>query len=106
MMNPAHKLAKSVANNITLPDVYRRIRGLIVTPDSKIEDYVAVIQTDPALATRLIRITNSPFFGYMNSSYYGHVRKADTLKKAITFIQDGRLRRLIWKIPANGATLF
>ncbi len=85
-MNPAYKLVNSIANNITLPEVYRRIRVLIVTPDSKIEDYVAVIQTDPALALRLINITNSSFFGYMDSSFYGYVRKADTLKKAIAFI--------------------
>jgi len=85
-MTPAHKLINSIANNITLPEVYQRIRALIVIPDSKVDDYVAVIQTDPALAMRIIKIANSSFFGYMNSARYGYVRKADTLEKAIAYI--------------------
>lgn len=85
-MNSAYKLVNGIANNITLPEIYQRIRVLIVTPDSNVDDYVAVIQTDPALAIRLIRITNNPFFGFMSSSHYRSVRKVDTLKKAISFI--------------------
>ena len=63
-MTPAHNLIKSVAEKIPLPEVYHSIKGLVVTPDAKIEDFVEVINRDPALATRIIRMANSQFFGY------------------------------------------
>lgn len=63
-MRPAQKFAHGLVEHVTMPEVYRNFRRLIAAPDSKINDYVAVVNTDPALATRLIRIANTSFFGY------------------------------------------
>ena len=86
-MNSAHNLIKSVAEKISLPDVYHHIRGLIITPDAKIDAYVDVINLDSTLAARIIRIANSRFFGYS--------RKARTVKQAITLIGVMQLHDLL-----------
>jgi len=86
-MTPAHNLIKSVAEKIPLPEVYHSIKGLVVTPDAKIEDFVEVINRDPALATRIIRMANSQFFGYS--------RKARTVEQAISLIGVIQLHDLL-----------
>ncbi len=86
-MNPAHSLITSVAEKISLPDVYQRVRGLILIPDATIEDYVEVIDLDSALAARILRITNNRFFGYF--------RKANTVKEAISLIGVIQLHDLL-----------
>lgn len=63
-MRPAQKFVLSHAKHVTMPEVYRSFRRLVAAPDSKISDFVDVVSTDPALATRLIRIANTSFFGY------------------------------------------
>jgi len=63
-MRPARKFVLSHAKHVTMPEVYRDFRRLVAAPDSKISDFVDVVSTDPALATRLIRIANTSFFGY------------------------------------------
>ena len=77
-MRPAQEFTHSLAELVTMPEVYRGFRRLLAKPDSKIIDYAAVINKDPALATRFIRIANSAFFGY--------IRKVDTLEQAVTLI--------------------
>jgi HD-like signal output (HDOD) protein len=67
-MTPAHSLITSIAEKINLPDVYLRVRDLIIMPDATIDDYVEVINNDSALAARIIRITNSRFFCYLNKA--------------------------------------
>ncbi len=79
-MTPAHNLVISVAEHITLPDVYHHISRLVITPKARIDDFVKVINLDNALAARIIRIANSRFFGY--------ARKAHTVKQAISLIGE------------------
>lgn len=86
-MNPVHDLVTSVANTITLPDVYQHIRNLVVTPNAQIDDFVQVINRDPALATRIIKMANSRFFGYS--------REVGTLKQAISLIGVMQLHDLL-----------
>ena len=86
-MTPAHNLVISVAEKITLPDVYHHISNLVITPEAKIDDFVAVINLDNALAARIIRIANSRFFGYS--------RKANTVKQAISLIGVIQLHDLL-----------
>lgn len=61
MITPAHNLITSVADKISLPDVYHRIRDLIVNSNADIDHYVNVISCDSSLATRIIKIANSCF---------------------------------------------
>ena len=77
-MTPAHNLVVSVAEKITLPEIYHHINSLVMTPEARIDDFVNVINRDNALAARFIRIANSCFFGYS--------RKSNTVDQAISMI--------------------
>ncbi|MFW5425910.1 MAG: HDOD domain-containing protein [Methylophagaceae bacterium] len=77
-MNPAHTLAATVADKITLPVVYQDIRKLISRSEATIDDFVDVISLDSTLSLRIKKIANSPFFG--------HSRKAETVGQAITML--------------------
>ena len=59
-----------------MPDVYYDIRRLIEQQDTNIQDFVDIIETDSVLALRLMRIANSPYFGFPH--------RADNLNKAIS----------------------
>ncbi|MFW5443274.1 MAG: HDOD domain-containing protein [Methylococcaceae bacterium] len=86
-MTPAHNLVVSVAEQITLPDVYHQISDMVISPGTKIDDFVDVVNFDNALAERIIRIANSHFFGYS--------RKAHTVKQAISLIGVMELKDLL-----------
>lgn len=86
-MTPSHKLIKSVADKITLPDAYHDIRRLIMIPEATIDDYVKVINLDAALAIRIIKMANSQFFGY--------ARKASTVKQAVSLLGVIQLHDLL-----------
>lgn len=86
-MTPAHALVKSVAEKITLPDVYHHISNLVTTPEARIDDFVDVINLDTTLAARIIKIANSRFFGYS--------RKVNTVKQAISLIGVIQLHDLL-----------
>jgi len=78
MKGSANDLVNSMADHVTMPDVYLRIRALINEPDSEIEDYVDAVRFDPVLAARVIKVANSSFFGYSNKIY--------SLEQAVSFI--------------------
>lgn len=86
-MTPAHIILKSVADKIQLPSVYYRIKKLIKVPDATIDDFVKVIELDPALSVRVIKMSNSQFFGYG--------RKVYTVKQAISLIGVLQLHDLL-----------
>lgn len=46
-----------------LPEVVLRVRDLVEQPDLRIADLEREIQLDPVLATRIVGVANSPFYG-------------------------------------------
>ncbi len=86
-MTPAQNLLMNVAEKIPLPAVYHSVRGLLARPDAKINDFVAVINLDPELAIRIIKIAKSDFFGYS--------RQANTVEQAISLIGIVQLHDLL-----------
>jgi len=58
-----------LAEKISMPEVYLKIRLLLEKPDARIRDYVAVLQTDSMLTVRIIRMANSRFFGFNRKAY-------------------------------------
>jgi HD-like signal output (HDOD) protein len=50
----------------TLPEVIAAVNRLLDDPESSASDLNGVIGRDPALATRILRIVNSPFYGLPN----------------------------------------
>lgn len=79
-----------MADHVTMPDVYVRIRALINKPDSEIEDYVDAVKFDPVLAARVVKVANSSFFGYSN--------KIRSLEQAVSFIGVMQLHDVLLSI--------
>lgn len=86
-MNSEHQFLCDIAENISMPAIYLSVRDLLKNVDSKIKDYVELVQTDSMLSLRIIRIANSDFFGCK--------RKADDLYDAISLIGSIQLHDLL-----------
>lgn len=50
----------------TIPTVLNEITAILASPDGSAKDAAAVIEKDPAIATRALRLVNSSFYGLRN----------------------------------------
>ncbi len=57
---------RQVKEAATIPEVVRRLLALLDTPDSRIEEVVTLIQSDPVISSQVLRLVNSAFFGLHN----------------------------------------
>lgn len=85
-LSPQMLVNKSL-NLVSSPETYARLDALICDPDSSIEDMALVINTDPAMVSRLLKI--------VNSSFYGLPSKIDSISRAITIVGIRELRILV-----------
>lgn len=83
----AEALVNKSLDLVSPPNTYIQLNKLLQDPDSAIDDISAVINTDPALATRLLRIVNSPFYGFPS--------QINTISRAITIIGTRELTHLV-----------
>jgi HD-like signal output (HDOD) protein len=60
----AKQLVKSGLDLVTLPDVYLRVKAVLDDRRTGAAELAQAIETDPALCARLLRMANSPFFGF------------------------------------------
>lgn len=70
----------------SLPTLYQRLNDAINLPDSSVADIAKIITSDAGLASRLLRLANSPMYGY-------HA-EIDNMTRAITIIGTQQLRDL------------
>jgi HD-like signal output (HDOD) protein len=70
----------------SLPEIYERLTEVINHPRSSIEDITRVISTDQGLTARLLKLANSPLFGYFT--------KIDSIGKAATIIGTQQLQSM------------
>lgn len=68
------------------PEVYSRITSLLDNPVSSLQDFADVLQEDPGLTARLLRIVNSAFYGFPS--------QISTVSRAITLVGTRELRDL------------
>ncbi len=68
------------------PGAYFSLREAIENPDSTIADFSSIIGADPALAARLLKVVNSPF--------YGLTAKVETIPHALNIIGSDQLSEL------------
>jgi len=62
----ARDFIHSMADQVSLPEVYLEIRRLIANQQSSLEDFSRIIETDSMLSLRLTRIANSSYFGFQH----------------------------------------
>jgi putative nucleotidyltransferase with HDIG domain len=80
------ELVQGVNGLVTLPDVFVRINQLVESPDSTVSDIANAVNRDPAFTVRLLRVANSPFYGFSSS--------IDTVPKAVSVIGTSQIRNL------------
>jgi putative nucleotidyltransferase with HDIG domain len=88
-------LVENTDNLVSLPEVVIRVNELADDPHSSISDFEAIIQQDAALCAHLLKIVNSPFYGFPSS--------IDTISRAITIIGTEDLRNLALATTAANA---
>jgi len=71
---------------ISLPEVFVSLNRLVNDRSSSINDIAKLIETDPALTIRLLKL--------VNSSYYGFESSIDTVSRAIKLVGTCELRDL------------
>jgi len=80
------ELVQGVGELVTLPDVFIRINQLVEDPDSTAEDIAKVVSRDPSFTVRLLRVANSPYYGFSSA--------IETVSKAVTLIGNSQIRNL------------
>jgi HD-like signal output (HDOD) protein len=85
-MNPAEIIRKNEINLSTLPSIFMQINETIKRPNSSANDIANVISKDTALSARLLKIVNSPFYGFPS--------KIDTLSRAVSIVGTRQLTAL------------
>src|SRR3989338_3244754 len=85
-------LVQSVSGLVTLPDVFIRINQLVNDPDSSIDDITKAVSRDPSFTVRLLKVANSPFYGFPSA--------IDTVSKAVSVIGTTQIRNLALSMSA------
>jgi len=60
---PVRKCLDAVRELPTLPSIFERVNRVIDNPQSSAKDVYAIVQEDPALSAKILKIANSPFYG-------------------------------------------
>lgn len=83
-------LILSIKDLPTLPTVAMQVMSLTQDPESSMSDIVTVIQNDPAITTKILRISNSAF--------YGMRQKIDSINRALVVLGMNEVNNLITSI--------
>ncbi len=57
-------LGEELSNLPPLPDSVVKVQAICADPDSAVKDLAEVVERDPLLTANLLRVANSPFYGY------------------------------------------
>jgi len=63
---------------LSLPDVYLRLRELLECSQASVKDVAEILSLDPALAARTLRMANSAFYGFRS--------QVDTISRAANIL--------------------
>jgi HD-like signal output (HDOD) protein len=80
-------IAENVNSIFSLPEVAIRINELMNSGEASSDNLEEIIIHDPALTAKLLKLANSPYFGFS--------RKIDTVSHAISLIGHKELRNLV-----------
>ncbi len=71
----------------TLPTIYTEINAAVEDPETTFSEIGNIISKDPSLCARLLKIVNSPFYGFSS--------EIETVSHAIAVIGSAQLRDLV-----------
>jgi HD-like signal output (HDOD) protein len=69
------------------PEIFMRISEVLDNPTTTAADIAQIIEQDPALTIRMLKVVNSAFFGFPAT--------VQTISKAITILGDREIRLLV-----------
>lgn len=69
------------------PVVYEKLMGVIESPGGGLADVARVLQEDPGLTTRLLRVVNSAFYSFP--------RRIETVDQAVRVVGTAQIRELV-----------
>ncbi len=75
------------AKLMSLPDIYIRLTSVLAEPEFSLARVAEVISRDPAITARLLRMVNSPYFGF--------VSKIDTVSRAVSMLGTQQVHDLV-----------
>lgn len=79
---------------LSLPDSFMEVNRLVDDPRCSGADFARAIGRDPVLTARLLRVANSPLYGFPS--------RIDTIERALTVIGTRALRDLVLAASAVG----
>lgn len=77
------KLLEREIGLFSLPDIYQRVMGVINDPRASATHVAEVVGQDTSLSARLLKLVNSPFYGF--------TQKVDTISRAIALLGTDKL---------------
>ncbi len=85
-LTPQALITGSVEIN-SLPEIFTQINELVDDPYCSVNDISKVVLTDPSLTARLLKLVNSPFYGFPS--------EISTISRAVAVIGMQELRDLV-----------
>jgi len=82
-----HDLFKNETKIPSLPEVFYRFKEAVEDPDTSFEELGEIISCDSGLTVHLLKIVNSPFYGFQN--------QVETIPHAISIIGCDQLNDLV-----------
>jgi len=87
-MNPRLKrIIDSIDSLPTLPDTAVRLIDLANRDNYQVSDIITIIERDPAIATRVLKVANSPFYGFLG--------KISSIDHAVTLLGMNELKNIV-----------
>ncbi len=86
------EIVNELASLVSPPDVCIRIDELLRSATASAKDFADVIAFDPNLTARLLKVVNSPFYGF--------TRRVDTVSRAIAIVGMRELQSLVIAVSA------
>ncbi len=77
-MTSAQELVRSCSSIFTLPEIYVLVRDVVDNPESSMDDLANAIKIDPAISARLLKVVNSPLYGFP--------KQIDSISRAVNMI--------------------
>ncbi len=90
-----NEIVKDVSELTSLPEVSIKVNELVEDPNSGVNEIGKVISQDPALSAQLLRIANSPFYGFSAS--------IDSVSRAVAVLGTQQIRDLVFSTTATKA---
>jgi len=99
IVSTAAELVALIGRLASLPEAYMRVKRVLDDPDSGLMELTEALSTDPAMTARLLRVVNSPFYGFN--------RRVDTVYRAVNVLgmRQAHDLVLVWAIGSAFANV-